>query len=528
MSLGYTFDLAAAERVRTFCRDFTRHSKGMWAGQAFDLLPWQFDDVVGPLFGWKRPDGTRRYRRAWIEIPKKNGKSTLCSALSLCLLVGDGEPGAVVANAAIDRSQSTIVFDEAAEMVRSSGDLSAVLDVIDSRKTIVHRDTASKYFAMSADVEQKEGLNLSGLVFDEMHAQRNRHLFDALLHAGAARRQPLALMITTAGLYDPNAIGWQQHEYARQVLDGTVEDLACFAYIRAAAPEADWTDPAVWAAANPSIGVTVTLDELGEQCRAAQQSPAQENTFRRYRLNQWTQQIERWLPLTVWDASAGHPIDEHAYRGVRACGGIDLASVSDLSAAAWLLPCPHDPEAIDVVIRAWLPEDTLRTAKRRPQYLQWQRAGVLAATPGKTTDYTFIRAQVLADAAVFTCDSLAIDRLFQGLGLAQSLSDEGLNVYPCGMGFLSMSPLVSELERLVLSGRLHHGMHPMLRAAVDGVEMRIDAAGNRKPARENREVKIDALVAVLLALDRWLRRSPAADEESEASRDFAARGLWVD
>lgn len=506
---GCWFDLAAAEHVRAFFARFLRHSKGVWAGQPFELLDWQWRDVIAPLFGWKRADGSRRYRRGYVEVPKKNGKSTLAAGVSLYLLVGDREPGAEVANAACDRGQAAIVFDEAAAMVRSSPELSAVLELIDSRKTIVHRASGSKYHALSADVPTKEGLNLSGLVVDELHAHPSRDLFDTLLHSGAARRQPLALSITTAGIYDPTSIGWEQHEYARQVLDGALEDPAFFAYIRAADPAADWTDPAVWQAANPSLGVTVQESELAEACRAAQFSPSLELVFRRYRLNQWTQQAERWLPLSTWDASAGHPINEAAYAGGRACGGIDLAAVSDLSAAAWLLPCPHDRDAVDVVVRCWLPEGAIAASRNRPLYEQWRRDGVLRTTPGTTTDYAFIVQTLLEDVKRFGCDSIGLDRLFQGLSVGQALGEADLEVFPVGMGFLSMAPLVSELERLVLSGKLHHGGHSILRWCVDGVEMKVDPAGNRKPSREHRATKIDALVAVLLALDRWLRRTRA-------------------
>lgn len=522
VSLGYTFDERAAEAVPTFSREFCRHSQGRWAGQPFELQDWQYTDVVAPVYGWKRPDGSRRYRRAHIEIPKKNGKSSLASMLSLYELVADNEPGAVVGNAAIDREQAGIVFDAAAQMVRSSPELSAVLDIIDSRKVIAHPASGSKYFALSADVGSKEGLNLSALILDELHRWRG-DMFSTLHYAGAARRQPLFIAITTAGVYDERSIGWQQHEYARKVLSGEVDDLAFFAYIRAADPAADWTAPETWVAANPSMGVTVTIEEMAEQCAAARQSVGLENAYRRYRLNQWTQSTERWIPLSTFDVSAGHAIDETAYVGRKFYGGIDLGGVADLSVVAYLFECPHDASAIDVVLRCFLPAAALREGPNILIYQQWARDGYLRVTPGTVTDEPTIVSTVAADAEQCGCHSIAIDRLFQAMRLSQDLASHGLEMVPCGMGMLSLAPLVTELEKLILTGKFHHGGHPILRSAVDAVEMEVDTAGNRKPSRANRTQKIDALIACLLGLDRWIRRP--ADATDDASAYFEKCGL---
>lgn len=502
---GCYFDLKAAKRVRDFFRTFLRHSKGVFSGQPFELQPWQWSDVVAPLFGWKRADGSRRYRRAYIEIPKKNGKSALCSGISLYLLVGDGEAGAVVANAACDRSQAGIVFDEAAEMVRSSPDLAGALEVIDSRKTIVDRAHGGRYYAMSADVPQKEGLNISGLVTDELHAQRSREMSDTLLHAGAARRQPLSVTITTAGVYDPGSIGWETHEYARQVLDGTIEDDAFFAYIKAAPADADWTDPATWRAANPSIGVTVHEGELAEQCKAAQFSVALQNVFRRYRLNQWTSQASRWIDLALWDANDVHPIAPDTLP--RKCwGGLDVAAVSDLTAEVLLFPCQSDPAALDVLARFWLPENVLRESKHRALYQQWLSGGWLTLTPGDVVDYAFVQAQVVADAARYGLVDLAIDRLFQGQQLATDLQDEEIAVFPFGQGFLSFAAPMVEFQRRLEAKRLHHGANPILRWMADHVVVRTDPAGNLKPDRQRSSEKIDGVVALVMALDRAIRQ----------------------
>lgn len=509
---GHYFDESAAERVRTFAREFCRHGQGQWAGQPFVLQDWQWHDVVAPLFGWKRPDGSRRFRRAHVEVSKKNGKSSLASALSLYLLIADDEPGAVVGNVAVDREQASIVFDAALSMVRQSPELSRALDLVPSRKTILHPSSGSKYLALSADVASKEGLNLSGLIRDELHRWPSSDMSNTLQYAGAARRQPLDITITTAGVYDPAGVGWQQHEYARQVLDGTIEDTSFFAYIRAADPAADWTDPQTWRAANPSLGVTVTLDELAEQCRAAQHSVGLENAFRRYRLNQWTQSVERWVSLATFDASAGHPIDEAAYVGRKFYGAIDLGAVSDFSAFGLLFGCPHNPAAVDFMLRVFAPETAVREGRNMYLYQQWQREGYLTVTPGPITDEEMLMRTVIADARRFGCHGVTIDRLFQGLRLSQDLAAAGLDVAPCGMGFMSMGPLVDALEQRIVAGTFHHGGHPILRHAIDSVEMVVDAAGSRKPSRSDRSKKIDALIAALLAIDRFLRQPLAPPE----------------
>src|SRR6185312_13802936 len=263
---GHRFDLASAIRVRTFFTTFLRHSKGQWAHQPFELLDWQWRSVVGPLFGWKRPDGSRRYRRGYIEVPKKNGKSALFSGLSLYLLAGDKEAGAEIYSAAVDRDQASIVFNEAANMVEESPQLASRLQVIRSTKRIVFHRTRSFYKALSADVPAKEGLNAHAVLIDELHAQRTRDLWDTLRYAGASRRQPLHLSVTTAG-FDRLSICWEQHQYAEQVLQGMIHDSAFFPLIMAAAPEDDWTDPEVWRAANPSFGITLSEDQFAEDCK---------------------------------------------------------------------------------------------------------------------------------------------------------------------------------------------------------------------------------------------------------------------
>ena len=277
----------------------------------------------------------------------------------------------------MDRDQASIVFNEAANMVEASSHLTSRLQVIRSTKRIVCHRSRSYYKALSADVPAKEGLNAHAVLIDELHAQRTRELWDTLRYAGASRRQPLHLSITTAG-YDRHSICWEQHDYTKKVLEGTIEDLAFFGYIAAAGDEDDWTDPFVWRQANPSLGVTISEDQFAEDCREAQESPAKENSFRRYRLNQWTEQDVRWLSMEKWDACGG----ALAALDGRVCfGGLDLSTTTDISAL--VLVFPGEQDRYDVLPFFWVPEEGARTRERRDRvpYTQWIRDEYIQATP---------------------------------------------------------------------------------------------------------------------------------------------------
>ena len=264
-----------------FFEKVLRHSKGQNAGKPFTLLPWQHH-VLRELFGRLNPDGTRQHRIGYIELPKKQGKSTTLAGIALYMTAFDSEPGAEVYGAACDREQAGIIYREAASMVRASPALSRHLEVIDSRKTIVHKASNSFYRVLSADAFRAEGLNIHALLFDELHAQRDRRLWDALRYGGAARRQPLLLSITTAG-FDRKSICWEQHALAERCIADPSVVPEFFGCIYAASPEDDWKDPATWHKANPSLGETITLESFAADAREAEQSPSKLNSFLRYR-----------------------------------------------------------------------------------------------------------------------------------------------------------------------------------------------------------------------------------------------------
>lgn len=436
-------------------------------------------------------------------IPTHN--STLSAGLALYFLFADGEPGAEVYCAAADRDQAHIVFDEARAMVEASKALSQYSQVF--KRSIVIPRTRSTYRVLSADAYTKHGLNAHGIVFDELHAQPNRELWDVLNTSTGARRQPMMVMITTAGVYDPESICWEQHEYARQVLDGTIDDPSFFAYIAAADDDDDWADPVVWAKANPGLGVTIKLDYLETESRRAQASPAYQNTFRRLHLNQWTAQEERWLDLAAWNACA-RPRPDLA--GRTCFGGLDLASTTDIAAFV-LCFAPEDAgEPYWLLPHFWIPSDSLveRVRRDRVPYDAWLRDGLVTATPGNVIDYYYIEQTIRQLALEYDIQEIAFDR-WGATALYQRMEEARQTMVQFGQGFASMSPPMKEFLKLVLSQGVAHDGNPVLRWMADNVVARMDPAGNIKPDKARSRNKIDGIVASIMALDRALRHTPS-------------------
>jgi len=509
----FWFDEQAAGVTVNFFERLLVHSKGEWAGQPFLLQEWQRDDVIRPIFGWKRADGTRRYRTAYIEVARKNGKSTLAAGIALYLLFADGEPGAEVYSAAADRDQASIVFDEAKRMVEATHHLSKLAEVF--KRAVIVPSTHSAYRVLSADAYTKHGLNAHGVVFDELHAQPNRELWDVLTTSTGARRQPLTVAITTAG-FDRQSICWEQHEYARQVLEGVIEDPSFFGYIAAADQDDDWLDEAVWQKANPSLGVTVKWDYLRNEARKAELTPAYQNTFRRLHLDQWTQQETRWLPLEKWDA-CGAPFDPKLMEGARCYGGLDLASSSDIASFVLCFPSEAGEEERYVWLPFfWIPEENMvdRVRRDRVPYDAWVRDGLITATEGNVIDYAYIIRDVEALGERFNIQEIAFDR-WGAFQVSQALEGAGFTMVGFGQGFASMANPTKELLRLVLDGKLIHGGHKVLRWMADNMVVSSDAAGNVKPNKAKSREKIDGIVAGIMGLDRAMRHLQAGSVYDE-------------
>lgn len=495
---GCYYDSGIADHVVAFFREHLKHSKGEWAGEAFDLLEWQEWSLIRPLFGWIRPDGTRRFRRAYVEVPKKNGKSTLSAGIALYLLKADGEAGAEVYSAAADRDQATIVFREAGSMVKASEGLSELLLITDSKKTIADPATGSLYKALSADVATKEGLNISGLIFDELHAQPNRLLWDTLKYGGASRRQPLFVSITTAGT-DRLGICYEQHRYAKGVASGTVLDTQFFGLIYAAGDKDDWEKEETWIKANPSYGITIRKDQFKADFLEAKENVGSQNSFRRYRLNQWTEQEVRWLDMGQWRAcNAKIPELE---RKTPFFGGLDMASTQDITAFIQVF---HE-NGFYMKSHFFIPEEQLarRVKRDRVPYDVWQRQGFLTVTRGNMVDEDAVVETILAACAKNKCKEIAYDR-WNASHVVQRLTDEGIAMVPIGQGFGSLSYPAKELEKKVIGTALNHGGNPVLEWMAGNVTIETDAAAGIKPSKKKSKEKIDGIVAAVMAFNRYL------------------------
>lgn len=544
---GHYFDERAAEHVVDFHRHYIRHSVGEFAGDPFEPMDWQRDQLLYPLYGWMRANGTRRYRLAYVEIPKKNGKSTMCAALALYHLVVDNEPGAEVYGAASDRSQASIVFREACAMVRASPAIAATLQINRTEKRLTWIENRAWYQVLSGDSFRAEGINASLVIFDELHAQKTRALWDALRYAGAARRQPLTIAITTAG-HDRQSICWEQHQYASRVLAGAdgFYDPAFFALIHGAEENDDWKDPAIIEGANPSCGITVQLEDLLSARDEAIRDPAKENSFRRYRLNQWTKQDVRYLSMDEWKKCA-LPFTPDQLEGRPCYVGLDLATTRDLTAlTAWWPPLVHpgaEPTTDDSTPVAslpastlpfsrgylytwgWLPEESLAERQRQDAapYLDWVRRGELVATPGNATDFAFVRAEILSLARQHDIRAVAYDP-WNAQQMASELANaEGLPMVQFRQGYRSFTGPCHRLNELIGARTLAHAGQPLLNMAAENVAVTTDPAGNQKPDKAKSTQRIDPIVAGLMALGAWIEdplaptlAPPEADEGTGA------------
>lgn len=432
---------------------------------------------------------------------RKNGKSTIAAGIALYMLLLDGEAGAEVYGAAVDREQASLVFNQAAAMVRASPELSRVCKVIDSRKRIVVPSTGAFYVALPGDEAGAHGFNASCVVFDEVHAQNGRGFWDVMTTATAAREQPLIFAITTAG-YDRQSICWELHQYAERVIKGTVRDDTFFARLWSLPEDADWTDESLWHLANPALDDFRSREELRTAVAQAKERPAMENTVRRLYFSQWTQSESRWFNLGAWDACGGL-LHESEWAGREAFGGLDLSSTSDLS--AFVLTLPREDGGYDVLTKCWLPQAALeKRAPMRPQLEAWARGGFLDITPGDAIDYAYIKKCVLDACDTYKVREVGFDP-WSATQIAMQLNEESGNpdlMIPVRQGFRTLSAPSKLLETLVANRMLNHGGHPLMRWCADNVVVETDPTDAIKPSKKHSSEKIDCVVALVTALER--------------------------
>jgi len=497
------YDKEAADFAVAFIENLC-HTKGTWAGRPFQLLDWQ-EQIIRDLFGILKPNGYRQFNTAYVEIPKKNGKSELAAAIALLLCCGDGEERAEVYGCAADRQQASIVFEVAADMVRMCPALSKRVKILASQKRIIYNPTNSFYQVLSAEAYSKHGFNIHGVVFDELHTQPNRKLFDVMTKgSGDARMQPLYFLITTAGT-DTHSICYETHQKALDILEGRKIDPTFYPVIYGAADNEDWTDPKVWKKANPSLGETIGMDKVVAACESARQNPGEENAFRQLRLNQWVKQAVRWMPMEKWDACASL-INEDDLEGRVCYGGLDLSSTTDITAFVLVFPPTNEDDRYILLPYFWVPEDTLDLRVRRDHvpYDVWERQGFLMTTEGNVVHYGFIEKYIEHLGEKFNIREIAFDR-WGAIQMVQNLEGMGFTVVPFGQGFKDMSPPTKELMKLVLEKRIAHGGHPVLRWMMDNIYIRTDPSGNIKADKEKSTEKIDGAIAAIMGLDRAIR-----------------------
>jgi phage terminase large subunit-like protein len=513
---GCYFDPAAGAYVAQFFSRFLAHSKGRFAGQRFDLIPWQ-RDLVDRLYGWKRPNGTRRYREGAVFVPKKQGKSTLCSGLELYHLLADGEAGAEIYTGARDRQQASIVFNEARAMLESSPELLRFCEVIPSAKRIAVPDTRSVLQALSADVGSKEGLNASFALIDELHVQADARLYHTLRYAGAARLDPLFLSISTAG-EDRETIGFTLFETAEQIAEGTLSDTSFLGVVYAAKPGDDFEDPALWRKVNPSLGYTIHEDDFARELKAAQRNAQDWAAFLRYRLNLWLASGTRFLNAVDWQACAALAVDREALRGRPCHAGLDLASTTDLASFAALFP------GNEVLARHWTAAATLDDRARRDKvpYRQWVRDGFLTATDGPVIDYDRIREDILAFHATHPIAELWADP-WNASQLLGQLAAAGIPVKTVRQNFAELSQPTKEVQRLVLTRTLRPGPDPVAAWCASNAVALTDGTGNVRLTKKSSRGRIDATAALVNAAAARLAAAVAAQGKKPSV--YERRGL---
>lgn len=504
-------EIAAADRATGFFGTYLHHTKGKWAKQPFNLLPWESEQLIRPLFGRLRADGLRQYRHAWVEVGKKSGKSEIGAGIGLKALFADDEPMAEVYIGAADRDQAGLIFQVAAAMVRMSPVLKKRCRILESTKRILVTSGAQEgsfLEALATDADSADGKSPSCLLFDEVHRYKDREFYDTLIRSTASREQPIIVRFTTAGT-DPESMAWAEHEYARQVLEGLIEDPEQLVIIYSAPTGGDIRSPLYWQAANPSIGHTVPVSYFEQEARKASEDPSNENSFRRFHGNEWVSQVSRWMPMDRWDKAAG-PLQQEGIAELLkkqpVFGGLDLSQTRDLTALTLTGAKPPEegdpPPTFRTLLRCWIPADNVAIASKRDgvRYDRWIAEGWLQTTPGDTIDYATIEKQVRVDALRFSIQAIAFDPTY-AWQMAQRLAAAGILMVPIRQGFETMAGPTADLLQLVKERRYEHGGNPILRWAADNTVVEQDSLGRWRPSKRKARKRIDPIVAGIMGLD---------------------------
>jgi len=508
---GLVWNETQAQRALTFFKHL-RHWKGKWAGQPVELETFQSDLIIAPIFGWYREDGTRRITTSYVELPRKNGKSTLAAGLGLKMLLADDEQGAEIYAAATKFSQAMIVFNDAKQMRSQSPEL--MKRTTQAKWLLYHKSSSSSFIPLASEECNLDGLNSHCNIIDELHQHRTRGVWDKLITSHGSRMNPLDFVITTAGVGDdPNSIALERHDYAEKILRGHSEDDSTWAFIACADKEDDWTDPKIWAKANPNLGVSVYPRFLENQCTQAREILAHENTFRRYYLNQWTEQVTRWLDVKLWDECKTDLMPD--LTGAPCFVGVDLADTNDINAMALVFP---QGDTTYLKLYCWCPEATIRKRVREGKfaYDDWVKQGYIETTPGEVTNQNYILQRILEIAKRYEFVQLGIDS-WQSLAIYSALDNYGFDVMQIPQTLQNFAGPTKEFERRLLGHEFRHDGNPVLRWMVGNVCVRPNENSDIRPDKAKSSEKIDGVVAMIMALGRSM--------SDEGSSIYETRGV---
>lgn len=516
---GYTFSYDHFDLFRDFAEGFIKLTKGQWKGQPMKLLQWH-EEVCGSLFGWIGEDGLRRFRRGYIEVPKKNSKTTLFSVIGLYMLVGDGEGSPEIYTCANEKEQAGILWNMAASAVETSPELSEMITVIHSTKRL-KVDANSFFTAWSSDKSGKDGQDAHCVLVDELHEWKGdeaKEFWGKIRYAGLARAQPLCpLAITTAG-DDKFSLCYQQRESAQKVLNGISEDKELFAYIRCANPEkikADpnyWKTPECWKEANPAYGEILNEKDFYADVEAVENDPPEKERFLRYRLGVWTDAFSTWLGAGVWEKNTGPIIItkenkeeyENALAGKLAYLGMDLSSVEDLTALTYVFPyLAGDIRRYRTLFRVFCPEETLAQrikATDAVSFRTWIADGFITPTPGSSIDHDFIFSQIEKDAAKFQIQQAAYDR-YSAAWIIQEIQKKipTIELFPFNQSMVGMSEPTKGLKGSLMKGFVEHGNSPLGGWSASNCVAEKDAQGNERLHKGRSKDKIDPIISLIMA-----------------------------
>ena len=489
-------------------------------GKPFIVQPWM-QEIIYKVYGTVKESGLRQYNFAYLEIPKKNSKTTTIAGLAVYHLVNDDYDGQIYCCAA-DRAQATLVYKAAVSMIEQEPELCKILKITDSKKEIRNKLTGTVLKVLSAEAYTKHGLNPSVVIFDELHAQPNRNLWDVMTFgAGAARKEPLWWVITTAG-DDPDrlSIGYEIHEFATRIISGEVIDPSWYAKIFCAPEDTDIYDERTWELANPSLGVTISIETVRKEAIAARNSPAAEKLFRWLRLNQWVS-LKRlgWLELALWDSTVGKW--SHAdLVGKKCYAGLDLSSTTDLTGLALLFPPQEGCPEWRFLIEAWIPDAKMkeRILRDHVPFDRWVAEKFLHATSGNTCDYDFVKARIETLDQQYDIKFLCTDP-WNSRMLTSQLQKTGMEVIEVSQTIAGLSPGMKEIERLLRNGQMTHEKNPLARWCFGNMAIATDGNENIKPMKNRAIDRIDPMVALINSM------AIAITQETARQSVYESRGL---